>query len=127
MIKSYLISIRKIDPVEYKSALCVTRDLIGKKTVKLNDEIYFFKHKRNIDLFLGDSATYLKCSTPPRFIAPSIMVIGRGKSGKTMIAKRIGEQLNLVYLTVPQILQNVLDLEGETELAKSVSFSFFTN
>ncbi len=69
--------------------------------------------------------TYVYSVLPPPkpLINPAVCVVGRPKSGKTMLSKRVAKQFDLVYLTVPIIVQSILDAQEKTQLYEDVSMN----
>ena len=58
---------------------------------------------------------------PPKpFVKPSIFVLGPSKSGKTIAAERLSKELDLVYLTIPIIIQGILDGAEDTDLYDNI-------
>ena len=58
---------------------------------------------------------------PPPFVSPTISIVGPPKSGKTFIATRIAREFDIVYLTVPIIVQTILDGKENTDLHDKVA------
>ncbi|RKO94807.1 hypothetical protein BDK51DRAFT_30962 [Blyttiomyces helicus] len=72
--------------------------------------------KANRDEFIQNTASYIHLPTPPPAVPPSICILGRPKSGKTALAAKLALEFGIVHLTVPLIIQSILDAKEETSL-----------
>ena len=73
--------------------------------------------------FMARPCDYLSDSAPQPVIFPSVCLTGPPKSGKTCLAKRVSLDLDLVYLTVPDILNSILEAKDVSNLHERVSFT----
>lgn len=59
--------------------------------------------------FLISPSFYLSSTTPLPMLFPTICIIGDVKSGKTSLTEGLAETLGAVHLTIPKILQAIID------------------
>ena len=64
---------------------------------------------------------YVSDRTPQPVIFTTVCLTGPPKSGKTCLAKRVSQDLDLVYLTVPDILNSILEAKDVSNLHEKVS------
>lgn len=70
--------------------------------------------------FMERPLDYVSDSPPQPIIFPSVCLTGSPKSGKTCLAKRVSLDLDLVYLTIPDILNSILDAKDVSNLHEKV-------
>lgn len=69
---------------------------------------------------MENTFVYTVLPPPKPLINPAVCIVGRPKSGKTMLSKRVAKQFDLVYLTVPIVIQSILDAHENTQLHDDV-------
>lgn len=97
----------------------------GKYTVACDQEVYFLKSEQLAKEFVSNTFSYVgvastKKSAPMPLVVPSLFVLGPPKSGKSLVARKISESFNLVYLTVPIVLEAILEGNDDSELHDTV-------
>ncbi|KAJ3092712.1 adenylate kinase [Quaeritorhiza haematococci] len=96
---------------------------LGHKPVVYRDQIYFCSDEQARDELIGNTLTYVNQDPPKPIVRPTCVVLGRPKSGKTTLAKAVARDLQLVYLSIPIILQNIVDNHENTNLHDEIKSS----
>lgn len=100
---------RRYCPITLSKSPCLTKDCLGSFPAGHGKFIYYLKTEDLRTEFIHNTYSYINNPAPKPIIAPIVFILGPPKSGKTLAAKRIAEKYDLVYLTIPIILQAILD------------------
>ena len=100
---------RKLCPVTVKTNGTITSTCQGKLPVICGDQIYFLRDRKARKEFITRPLTYIFEAPTQPIVLPTICVVGPPKSGKTTLSKSIAAEKELVYLSVPDILNSILD------------------
>ena len=107
-------------PVTIKKTGVINESCKGKRPVIFGDHIYFLRDHKAKKEFLARPLDYLFDQTPEPSVFPSICITGPPKSGKTSLAKRAALDLELMYLTVPSIINSIVDSNDVTSAHENV-------
>ena len=116
----YYSPIGKYCPVTLKKNNNLSASSHGTKPVIYGDHIYFTKNLNSKREFILNPLAYLFKSPPQPLVSPTACILGPPKSGKTKLAESISTELDCVHLTIPGILQSILDGKEITALHDDV-------
>lgn len=111
---------RTFDPVDITCNGFVLSSSLGQRPIVLGNHIYFMKNQRNQREFLANPTKFISNEMRP-IITPRVCVVGKPKSGKTTIARQLANQFNAVYITIPQIIQTILDSKDHLNIQSKLN------
>ncbi|KAL2914320.1 hypothetical protein HK105_206092 [Polyrhizophydium stewartii] len=116
----YYSPIGKYCPVTLKRTNRMAPESYGKKPVVFGDQIYFLKDmaakRASRAEFVFNTLSYIRDSPPQPLVAPTAIVLGACKAGKSALAAKLAVEMDAVHLTVPTILQAIIDGKEVTAL-----------
>ncbi|KAI8841516.1 hypothetical protein BJ741DRAFT_529480 [Chytriomyces cf. hyalinus JEL632] len=121
-IKSYS-RFEKICPVSLKKNSSVLKRHSGSKPVLFRDHIYYLRTEEFRDEFVNNIQEYISQTPPQPAVRPQIAILGRPKCGKTTGAARISKEYDLVHLTIPTIINSILQGSENISLSKKITQS----
>jgi len=65
---------------------------------------------------------YMNQPEPEPIVKPQIIVTGLPMSGKTTLASSLAKLLHAEYLTIPTIIQDLVDANEQTDLVQKVIY-----
>jgi adenylate/nucleoside-diphosphate kinase len=113
---------RKYCPVALHKTNSMRIEDFGTIPVLFGEHIYFLKDENSIKQFLVSPKYFLLSKPPQPMLFPTVCILGDVKSGKTTLAEGLSKVMNAVYLTVPIILQAIIDSNEATTLCEQVFF-----
>ncbi|KAJ3221922.1 adenylate kinase, partial [Clydaea vesicula] len=116
---------RKYCPITIAKNRCLTRASLGYLPVIHGEFVYYLRTETERKEFLENTFNFIDNPPPEPHIQPSIFIVGPPKSGKTLAAERIARDFDITYLTIPIILQAILDGKEDSELYEAVSKGSF--
>ncbi|KAJ3245876.1 adenylate kinase [Chytriomyces hyalinus] len=121
-VKSYS-PFEKICPVSLKKNSSVLKRHSGSKPVLFRDHIYYLRTEEYRDEFVNNIQEYISQTPPQPAVRPQIAILGRPKCGKTTGAARISKEYDLVHLTIPTIINSILQGNENISLSKKITQS----
>lgn len=106
--KSYS-KIGKYCPVTMKSTKRLKVEDFGTKPVVFGQHVYFVKNDANVAEFCFRPRYYCSNLKPSPMLFTTVCIVGDTKSGKTTLAASLAKSLDAVHLTIPKILQGIID------------------
>lgn len=107
----------KYCPVSLSKNSILSKSLKGKKAVSFGDYIYFLRTDEAREEFLRNPLKYVTQKPLVPILKTTLCVVGRPKSGKSSLCVKLCQELDLVHLTVPRIVESILEAGEETQLA----------
>ncbi|KAI9209033.1 uncharacterized protein BJ171DRAFT_418965 [Polychytrium aggregatum] len=103
-------------PVELAKQRCTAKALRGHFPVVYRDHVYYMRTETNRKEFMENINSFAFSKPPPPVVRPTLCLLGRPKAGKSVIAEKMAVELDLVHLTIPLILQSILEGNETTRL-----------
>jgi hypothetical protein len=111
---------RKYCPIALHKTNSLRVEDFGTVPVSFGEHIYFLKDEDSAKQFIVSPSYFLLSKPPQPMLFPTLCILGDVKSGKTYLAESLSKVMNAVYLTVPIILQAILDSNEATTLCEQV-------
>ncbi|KAJ3138794.1 adenylate kinase [Physocladia obscura] len=118
-IKTYS-AFGKICPVTVKKNASVLKRPTGTKPALYRNHVYYFRSEEDREEFLANTFEYISQPAPQPVVRPHICILGRTKSGKTALAAKIAAQYDLVHLTIPIIINSIINGKEKINLAVQI-------
>ncbi|KAJ3018566.1 UNVERIFIED_CONTAM: adenylate kinase [Siphonaria sp. JEL0065] len=110
-----------ICPVSLKKNSSVLKRLTGTKPVVYRTHIYYLRNEENQEEFISNLHEYISQPPPQPVVRPQVCILGRPKSGKSVAAARIAREYDMVHLTVPIIVNSIIEGKENLELSKQLA------
>ena len=83
--------------------------------------MYFVRDAEAKKEFFARPTSFVFKAAPKPIVHPTVCIIGPPKSGKTSLAHSIANSMEMVYLTVPDIIRSILQGNETTSLYEKLS------
>jgi len=83
------------------------------------ENIYYLK-PNNLQKFIDNTFKYLGQTAPDPILDSYCCVLGGPKSGRSTLAQALSKNLNAIHLTVPSILQAIIDGKENTSICEKI-------
>jgi adenylate kinase family enzyme/YHS domain-containing protein len=93
---------------------------IGRLPVIYNDYIIYLRSRSCQKEFEMNTYYYMNQPEPEPIVKPQIIVTGLPMSGKTTLASSLAKLLHAEYLTIPTIIQDLVDANEQTDLVQKI-------
>ncbi|TPX32338.1 adenylate kinase [Synchytrium microbalum] len=107
-------------PVTMTKSRIVTAQIFGKMPAMTGDYVYYLADESALQEFSINAQKYI--SSPPikPAVRPIISVIGRPKSGKTALSRRLAGDLGMTYVDIPAAVSSLLEDNRQPLLALKI-------
>uniref|UniRef100_A0AAY4DP69 Nucleoside-diphosphate kinase n=1 Tax=Denticeps clupeoides TaxID=299321 RepID=A0AAY4DP69_9TELE len=86
----------------------------------LRQFIYFFSSRETRHTFMKNPIRYLQQTSPNPSLPIRLAIVGPPNSGKTTVAGMFASEYGLAHLSLSEVMQRVLNDQGQTELANQM-------
>jgi len=110
----------KTCPVTLEKNKYQNKKTIGRLPVIYDDYIIYLRNKSCQKEFERNTYYYMNQPEPEPVVKPQIAITGLPMSGKTTLAFNLAKLLHAEYLTIPNIIQDLIDANEQTELVQEI-------
>jgi len=110
----------KTCPVTLERKKYRNKKTIGRLPVIYDDYIIYLRNKSCQKEFEINTYYYMNQPEPEPVVKPKVIITGLPMSGKTSLAVDLAKLLHAEYITIPNIIQDLIDANEQTELVQKI-------